>query len=106
MAQDQQGGVTFSSSLHAEDMVSVLRAQMPQVEWKLEGRAATALSLRGRTQEGIIVKIDKGRALGEFYLRVYTYQANPPIEASQREAVVAQLQSEVLDAVERPGETV
>jgi hypothetical protein len=94
-----QNGIEFKSNLSIHSLALVLSEKMLYINWKTCDSEYEGFYVLGRTEKGVKVKITYEDYPNKYFLGVYFYQANPPVDQNQRPKVIEKLQKEIFQAL-------
>lgn len=89
----------FRSKLDIKPMVSILREKIPGIEWRMGDSYYEGFYVRGRTKDGIKIKIAEEDGPGKYYLGIYFYSTNHAFSPVRKLVVNFVLQRRVMRAI-------
>jgi hypothetical protein len=89
----------FWSKLDIKSMISILRVKIPSIEWSMGDSHWEGFYVRGRTKDGIKIKITEEDEPGNYYLGIYFYGTNHAFGPVRKLVVNLVLQWRVMRAI-------
>ena len=89
----------FRSKLNIKLMILILRVRIPSIEWSMGDSHWEGFYVRGRTKDGIKIKITEEDGPGKYYLGIYFYGTNHAFSPEQKLVVNLELQRRVMRAL-------
>ena len=94
-----KNGIEFKSNLSIHSLALVLREKMPYINWKTGDSEYDGIYILGRTERGVKVNITYEGYSNKYFLGVYFYSADPPVDPNQQPKVIGKLQTEIFQAL-------